>query len=74
MMEGSVVKIIDNLTAKVLVIETSIHPLYKKVLNRKKYYLCQIGDGLKVEEHSNVELKNCKPYSKMKKHIIVKVK
>ena len=72
-MEGSVVKIIDNATAKVLVIERSIHPLYKKVLNKKKYFLCQIGDGVKVELDNKVVVNNCKPYSKMKKHIIVKV-
>lgn len=73
MMEGSVVKIIDNATAKVLVIERSIHPLYKKVLNKKKYFLCQIGGGLNIDENSKVEIIGCKPYSKMKKHIIVKV-
>ena len=73
MMEGRVVKIIDNKTAKVLVVITSIHPLYKKVLNMKKYYLCQIGKGVNIAEDNKVILGNCKPYSKRKKHIIVKV-
>ena len=72
-MEGRVVKIIDNTTAKVLVIQRYIHPLYKKVLNIKKFYLCQVVDKTQIEDGSVVLIGNCKPYSKRKKHIIVKV-
>ena len=72
-MNGHIVKVIDDKTAKVLVVRSVVHPLYKKVLNIKKYYLCQIGKDVVVECCNNVLINECKPYSKMKKHIIVKV-
>lgn len=72
MMEAKIVKIIDARTVKVLVIETKRHSLYNKVLKKKKYYMCHVNE-LQVAIDSKVIIESSRPYSKMKKHVVVKV-
>lgn len=72
MMEAKIVKIIDGHTVKVLVVETKRHPLYNKVLKKKKYYMCHVGE-LQVAVDGKVMIESSRPYSKMKKHVVVEV-
>ena len=72
MMEAKIVKIIDARTVKVLVIETKRHPLYNKVLKKKKYYMCHVNN-LQVAVDNKVMIDSSRPYSKMKKHVVVEV-
>ena len=72
MMEARVLKIIDTHTVKVLVMETKRHPLYNKVLKKKKYYMCHVNE-LQVAVDSKVMIENSRPYSKMKKHVVVSI-
>lgn len=70
MLEGEVLKIIDKSTVSVVVIESKMHPLYKKIVRRKKKFLCQYS-GVELKEKMKVMIKECRPYSKMKKHCVV---
>ncbi|MBR1428636.1 MAG: mitochondrial small ribosomal subunit protein uS17m [Rickettsiales bacterium] len=72
MIEAKIVKIIDTHTVKVLVVETKRHPLYNKVLKKRKYYMCHVNE-LQVAVDSMVMVENSRPYSKMKKHVVVEV-
>ena len=72
MREARIVKIIDARTVKVLVMETKRHPLYNKVLKKKKYYMCHVNE-LQVAVDSKVMIENSRPYSKMKKHVVVSI-
>ena len=72
MMEARIVKIIDTHTVKVLVMETKRHPIYNKVLKKKKYYMCHVNE-LQVAVDSKVMIENSRPYSKMKKHVVVSI-
>ena len=70
MLEGEVLKIIDRSTVSVVVIESKMHPLYKKIVRRKKKFLCQYS-GVELKEKMKVMIKECRHYSKMKKHCVV---
>ena len=72
MMEARVLKIIDARTVKVLVMETKRHTLYNKVLKKKKYYMCHVNN-LQVAVDNKVMIDSSRPYSKMKKHVVVEV-
>ena len=61
MLEGEVLKIIDKSTVSVVVIESKMHPLYKKVVRRKKKFLCQYS-GVELKEKMKVMIKECRPY------------
>ena len=61
MLEGEVLKIIDRSTVSVVVIESKMHPLYKKIVRRKKKFLCQYS-GVELKEKMKVMIKECRPY------------
>ena len=71
MVEGFVVDISGEKTAKVNVVKITRHPLYGKVVKKNKMIACQIG-STNVRCGDKVIITSCKPYSKTKKHIIVK--
>lgn len=71
MIEGVVIKVIDSKTAKINVVEVSIHPVYGKVLRKNKKIMCQVN-GLELNDGDKVLVESSRPYSKMKKHIVVK--
>ena len=72
MIEGVVVRINDNKTVRVAVVEISRHQLYGKIIRKKKEFLCQSGDGVDLSKGDRVEIKSCRPYSKMKRRIVVR--
>ena len=71
MVEGVVVKICDSQTAQVSVVEIVKHPLYKKVVRKSKKFACQY-EGIVLGCGDKVLIKESRPYSKMKKHVVVK--
>lgn len=71
MIEGRVVKLIDDKTVKVAVVVVYTHPLYNKVIRQNKVVLCHL-DKILVELGGRVFIKSCRPYSKTKKHIVIK--
>lgn len=73
MLIASVVKIIDGCTVKVVVVESKVHPLYKKVVYSKKYFMCHCGDDANISLGMKVGIIACRPYSKKKKHCVVSV-
>ena len=73
MLKASVVKIIGKNTVKVVVVESKVHPLYKKVVYSKKFFMCHCSDDIDLKNGMKVEISECRPYSKMKKHRIVSV-
>ena len=73
MMNAVVEKIIDKETIRVMVVETKIHPLYKKVVKKKKFFLCQANRDIDVEVGSNVEIASSRPISKRKHFVVVKL-
>lgn len=58
-------------TVVVKVERTYRHPVYEKVITRfKKYYAHDESDSIKSGD--KVLIKECRPYSKMKKWLVVK--
>jgi small subunit ribosomal protein S17 len=57
-------------TIKVGIEYKTIHPRYKKVLNRKKFFLAHNDTELKVGD--KVTIRECKPYSKNVSWAVVK--
>jgi len=67
---GNVVSVVGNCSLKVVVINHSVHILYKKHIKRKRYYICHnvmneimIGDVVRIKES--------RPISKTKRWSIV---
>ena len=73
MLIANVVKIIDSRTVKVVVMESKVHPLYKKVIYSKKYFMCHYADDTNIGVGMRVGIVPCRPYSKKKKHCVVSV-
>lgn len=73
MIEGSVVGIIDKCTAKVVVVTSRIHRLYKKVVYSKRYFMCNYTNDMDFKIGSRVIISSCRPYSKTKKYRVVSV-
>ena len=73
MLTASVVKIIDSCTVRVVVVESKVHPLYKKVVYSKKYFMCHCDDNMSIDLGMEVGIIACRPYSKKKKHCVVSV-
>lgn len=73
MLVANVVKIIDDCTLKVVVIESKVHPLYKKVVYSKKYFMCHYSGDNNIVVGTKVNISTCRPYSKRKKHCVVSV-
>ena len=71
MIEGVVVNISSIKTAMVCVTSVTKHPLYKKEIRKEKKFACQY-DGIELNKGDKVLIKSCRPFSKSKKHIVVK--
>ena len=66
---GVVVSRSDEKTIKVVVRDLRRHPVYKKTLKLRKFYLVHDHDG-KVEVGQTVEIQSCKPFSKRKSWVL----
>lgn len=73
MLVANVVKIIDSCTVKVVIMESKMHPLYKKVVYSKKYFMCHYTGDANIDVGMKVGIIPCRPYSKKKKHCVVSV-
>ena len=71
MIEGIVLNVIDGRTAEVSIVEISRHPLYNKIVRKNKKVMCNV-EGVSINEGDKVFIKPSRPYSKMKKHVVVK--
>jgi len=71
MIEGIVLNVIDVKTAQVSIVEISRHPLYNKIVRKVKKVMCNV-EGLVINKGDKVLIKPSRPYSKMKKHIVIK--
>lgn len=71
MIEGVVVKISGSKTAQVSVVRIFQHPFYGKTIKQKKKFACQF-EGIDLHAGDKVMISSCRPYSKTKKHIVVK--
>lgn len=69
-LKGMVVKIIDDKTVSVEVLNTSRNPLYKRTIKRKKLYLAHVAQG-EFEIGESIEIMESRPISKKKKWIAV---
>lgn len=58
-------------TAVVLVSRLKIHPLYKKMLRRKKKYL--VDNTIGAKEGERVKISLCRPLSKRKRWTITQI-
>lgn len=69
--EGIVLNIIDKSTVMVGIVESKIHPLYKKVIHSKKKIMCGYGSDISLQEGCKVCIAECKPISKRKRHCVI---
>jgi len=70
-LKGKVISTKAKKTATVEVEKWSAHPLYKKIVKKRKKYLVQ--DDLGVKEGSRVIIEECRPISKRKRFRIIKI-
>lgn len=70
---GTVQALHTPLTAKVSFERQWQHPLYLKSVKRTTTLACHVPVGIELHEGDSVEVAGCRPYSKTKTHIIVKV-
>lgn len=68
---GVVIKISTPDTIKVRVEIKQPHPLYKKVIRSHKNYLAHIADSSIIKAGEVVTIEEAKPFSKMKKWIVL---
>ena len=68
-LEGIVVSNKMNNTVKVRVDTTQSHPVYKKVVSRRKIYFAHTNDELTIGD--KVVIRESKPYSKNVKWIVI---
>lgn len=68
---GTVINTKGGTTAKVLVAYGKTHPLYKKLLRRKKKYLAD--NPLGAKEGDRVKIRSCRPISKRKRWVITQI-
>lgn len=73
-LQGVIIGLIDEKTAKVEVTRQWQHPMYKKYVKRTKNYLVDVPAKTKVEVGGKVEIASCRPVSKLKRFAIVEVK
>lgn len=69
-MQGIVVSLKTEQTAKVSVARMWTHPLYKKSVKRTKNYACHYVD-IKLEVGDEVVIESCRPVSKTKRFKVV---
>ena len=73
-LQGTVIRVNDQRTAKVQVERQWMHPKYKKYVKRTKNYLVDIPSGIEVVAGNHVTLVPCAPVSKNKTLVITEVK
>lgn len=71
MIEGFVTKINGNNTVYVTVVNVSKHPVYGKVIRKEKKVACQFSN-IELCNGDRVMIESCRPYSKKKRHMVVK--
>ncbi len=69
---GTVTALPTTATAKVKVRRQWMHPTYKKTVRRDKTYACHI-DRVLAKVGDQVEIEPCRPISKTKRFVIIKV-
>lgn len=69
-LQGTIVRINDEHTAKVEVERMWKHPMYKKYVKRTKKYLVDVPKGMKLAVGDQVDITACRPVSKNKKFVI----
>ena len=72
-LHGIVVSDKENKTIKVMIERKFQHPLFKKVVKRKKKYSAHDEEN-KFKVGDKVSIIECKPYSKNKKFEVIKDK
>ncbi len=72
MISAEVVRKIDIHTVMVSVLNVKRHELCGKVLRNKKNFLCQVDD-IDLKCGDKVYIKDSRPFSKKKKHVVVKL-
>ncbi len=73
-LQGIVIRVNDQRTAKVQVERQWMHPKYKKYVKRTKNYLVDIPSGMEVAAGNEVTLVPCAPVSKNKNLVITQKK
>lgn len=58
------------MTARVKVVRSWQHPLYKKFVKRSKNFLCHY-ENMELHEGETVEIQECRPVSKTKHFRVV---
>ena len=69
---GTVTALPTTATAKVKVQRQWMHPTYKKTVRRDKTFSCHL-DTVQVKVGDKVQIKPCRPVSKTKYFVVVKV-
>jgi small subunit ribosomal protein S17 len=69
-LQGTIIRVNDQRTAKVQVERQWMHPKYKKYVKRTKNYLVEIPSGLEVAVGDPVNLQACAPVSRTKFFVI----
>jgi len=69
-MQGTVVSLKNDKTAKVSVASLWQHPIYKKSVKRTKNYACHV-EGLELQLGDKVLIKSTTPISKTKRFKVV---
>lgn len=69
-LQGTITSLKTPQTARVHVVRSWQHPIYKKFVKRSKNYMCHYTD-LKLVEGDIVEIQECAPISKLKHFKVV---
>lgn len=71
MEKGVIVEISGDKTAKVELVRSVKHALYRKIVKRKKKVSCHF-EQLELKKGDAVLVQESRPYSKTKKYVVVK--
>lgn len=69
-LKGTVIHTKMSKTAKIQVLRRWSHPVYKKILSKKKNYL--VGCNLKLQPGDRVVIQETRPLSKKKRWQVIK--
>lgn len=70
-LHGTITSLKTPQTARVKVVRSWQHPLYKKFVKRSKNYICHYTD-LQLAEGDTVEIQETRPLSKTKHFLVTK--
>lgn len=70
-LQGKIISLPANKTAKVEVERQWQHPLYKKSVKRSKNYMCHYQE-IKLKLADEVVIEECQPISKTKRFRVIK--